>query len=253
MFCIQAGGCGNSRGIHESGHGIGLKGFQRERRVEVGRLPEDLDQSFVQGLQELDGVEGEMSVWNLRGQLGIYRQCEAVHGEPDDPARMTLVVQHERGMGVLQNVVRNWLAVEEEIGGPPGTVLKAAVANQDSEAVRMAEGLPSLQLVRDGLAKGFNHADKRGVVVRMVHFWGSPSCRSLHDISLEAEDKRTEHRVIESALGTSAIGRTDKDQEQRGAAWRCRVKPLCRYTNDLKPAEASERSVRTGWVRCDWS
>lgn len=83
------------------------------------------------------------------------------------------------------------------------------------------------------------------MVVRVVDFWGSPSCLSLHDISLEAEDKRTEHRVIEPALGTSAGRRTGKDREQREAAWRCRVKSLCWSANDLKPAEACARRVRT--------
>src|SRR5579885_1523603 len=141
-------------------------------------------------------------------------------------------------MGVLQDVVRNRLAVEEEIEGPPGTVLEASVPDWEGEAVRIAQGLPSPQLICNGLAKGLNRADKRGVVVRLVHFWGGPSCRSLHDISLEAEDKRTEHRVIESALGTSAVGRTGKDREQREAAWRCRAKSLCWSAKDLKPAEA---------------
>ncbi|CAE6732902.1 hypothetical protein NSPZN2_100447 [Nitrospira defluvii] len=70
---------------------------------------------------------------------------------------------------------------------------------------------------------------------------------------LSAEDKRTEHRVIEPALGTSAGGRTGKDKIQRGAAWCCRVKSLCRYTNDLKPAEVRAQRVRTGRVLCDRS
>lgn len=72
-------------------------------------------------------------------------------------------------MGVLQNMVRNWLPVEQEIGGPPGTVLEAAVPDWEGETVRIAQGLPSPQLICDGLAKGFNHADK-GAVVRMVRF-----------------------------------------------------------------------------------
>ena len=70
-------------------------------------------------------------------------------------------------MGVLQDVVRNRLAVEEEIGGPPSTVLEASVADREGEAVRMAEGLPSLHLVRNGPAEGFNHVDEGGVMVRI--------------------------------------------------------------------------------------
>lgn len=87
-------------------------------------------------------------------------------------------------MGILQNVVRDRLAVEEKVGGPPGTVLEAAVADREGEAVRTALGLSSAQLVCNGPTKGLDHVDEGRAANGIGGIRSGRSCRSLHETSL---------------------------------------------------------------------